>query len=82
MARTEIELYGMKVTFRAVTGDWEGDPSVPGGTRSIPAYPEDMEITAPDGTDITEWFTDEAMERFANDAMDAFGDMGEREYDD
>lgn len=63
--RKSMDVNGFKVTFDPVPASFEGDPSVPGGTKEIPAYAADIEVFAPDGTDITDWMNSRAMDKLA-----------------
>ena len=63
--RKEIEIHGLTVSFDSVPESFEGDPTVPNGTRKIPAYAADIEVIAPDGMDITDWLNSRAMDRLA-----------------
>lgn len=53
--------HGLKVEGDLVTDAWQGDPSLPNGVKKIAPYLEDVCITAEDGTDITEYFSDYAI---------------------
>jgi hypothetical protein len=53
---------GLEVYGEIITGDWEGDPSVPGGVNRLPAYAQNLEVRSPDGDDVTDMLTDEAIE--------------------
>lgn len=68
MVRQEHDLScGLKATYEVVKGDYEGDPSEPGMSRNKPAYAEDIQVLAPDGTDISAWINDKGHEEISEE---------------
>lgn len=63
---------GLEVEADIVTGDWEGDPDVPGGVHYFPPYVEAFIVCAPDGTDLTELLTEEADEQIMQKVLEEF----------
>ena len=55
------EWCGLMVTGTWVTGQWEGDPSIPNGVHHLPDELEDVCIYSPENEDITGYFTVEAI---------------------
>jgi hypothetical protein len=56
------EWCGLMITGMWVTGQWEGDPSIPNGVHRLPDELEDICIYSPENEDITDYFTAEAIE--------------------
>lgn len=56
------EYKGLQLEYEVIRGDYEGDLSEPGLSRKIPAYVEGLTVKTWDGTDITEWLTQEAYD--------------------
>lgn len=52
---------GLYVTGKLVVGDWEGDPSIPGGKREIPPYIDDLAVKV-QGFDHTSHLTPRYLE--------------------
>ena len=65
-AAMEIEAYGLKITGDVYFGETEGDPSIPGGTHELGPSTDDIEVETDDGTLITDWLTDEAIQGFGD----------------
>jgi hypothetical protein len=63
----EKDYHGLTVRFTTCQGDYEGDPSEPRMSRSIPEYIDELTIFAPDGTEITEWFDQETFDEIISD---------------
>ena len=53
--------YGLTVSAEIISGDWQGDPSIPGGVEEFPDYVEMLYVIAPDGCDITELLKDSVL---------------------
>ncbi|ORC37279.1 hypothetical protein B4O97_03555 [Marispirochaeta aestuarii] len=60
--RVSAYFYGFDISGVIISGDWEGDPDVPNGTREIDPYVEDLEIKNHDGTDMYEHVSDKFIE--------------------
>lgn len=56
---------GLLICGTRIDGDWEGDPSIPYGTRTIPSYIEDLDVLAGDES-LTEYLSDEGHDFFQN----------------
>lgn len=76
MARNNIttEWHGLIITAEIVSGDWEGDPSVPNGVHHLPPYAQDIDVLDPDGTSILDYISDKGMEEVETALLEAFGD--------
>lgn len=53
---------GMEITGKIITGDWEGDPSIPRGINYLDDRVEDLEVFSPDGDQIDDYLTESALE--------------------
>lgn len=58
----EIEYKGLTCVGRVIVGDWEGDPSIPRGTRQLPPYVEDLQVYGCDDHDIYGMLTEAARD--------------------
>ena len=70
MSNVEQTWKGLTVKGDLIENDWEGDPSVPNGTRTIPAYIEDLEVLTEDGYDIVNYLTDDAIDMIESYLID------------
>ena len=65
----------LECTGTLITGDWEGDASEPGCSRSIPAYIDDLCVMARD-IDVTDLLSpaviDEIEDRLLSEANDRY----------
>lgn len=61
---TTAQIYyrGLMVSGTIITGDWEGDPSIPNGVNYLPPYASELFVHSQDGDDITDMLTEEALE--------------------
>ncbi len=70
MKEKSIERYDFDITGLIIEEDFWGDGDVPRGLHKIPAYVE--EITVRNGKhDITELLTEEALQKFREELLDA-----------
>jgi len=58
------EWHGLRIVGDIVDDDWEGDPSVPNGTRHIPPYVQDLEVYVDAEESIVNYLNDEGIDFF------------------
>lgn len=57
---------GLDVTGILQDPGYEGDPSIPNGTNRLSLYAEYIAVETPNGEDISEYLTDEALSEIEN----------------
>jgi hypothetical protein len=61
--------HGLDVEVVTQPAGWEGDSSIPNGTRNLGVEVIDVVVYAPDGEDITDELTDEAIHDIVDEWM-------------
>ena len=46
MTKVSVDYCELTCSGKVIIGDWEGDPSVPNGTRELPPYVDDVTAVA------------------------------------
>lgn len=69
----KFDWHGLEVSAEIIEGDWIGDPSIPGGTQTIPPYVNDYSIEAPDGAQIQNFLSDRARSEIEALALEEAG---------
>jgi hypothetical protein len=73
----ETEINGLTIKCTLITGDWYGDKSVSNGVKYLDPYVEDIQVISSDGSDVSEWLTDDAIINIEEMVIDQFGDFNE-----
>lgn len=74
MSKVTVEWHGLTATAEIVSGDWEGDPSVPNGVHHLPPYAQDIDVLDPDGSSILDYISSKGIEEITMALLEAYGD--------
>jgi len=75
--RTKAVWHGLTLVAEVVSGDWEGDPSVPNGVHHLPPYAQDIDVLDSDGSSLLDYINKKGMEEIETVLLEAWDSPGD-----